>query len=133
MKVFLVMLSLFLKTYNLIPDFVYESYFSDTVYITCVNETVAKYAIQLADIIRSEDFPCIIDYKFKNLKSQLSRASELGILIALIVGEKEMEQNKVSIKNMATNTQKTIKSEEIIEEIYKILDEFEEKNEIEDN
>ena len=120
------MFSLFLKTYNLIPDFVYERDFSDTVYITCVNENVAKYAIQLADIIRGEDFPCIIDYKFTNLKSQLSRASELGILIALIVGEKEMEQNKVSIKNMATNTQKTIKSEEIIEEIYKILDELEE-------
>ena len=120
------MFSLFLKTYNLIPDFVYERDFSDTVYITCVNETVAKYAIELADIIRSEDFPCIVDYKFKNLKNQLSRASELGILIALIVGEKEMEENKISIKNMATNTQKTIKSEDIIEEIYKILDEFEE-------
>jgi len=31
-----------------------------------------------------------------------------------------------------SNKQKTINSEEIIEEIYKILDEFEEKNEIED-
>ena len=60
------MLSLFLKTYNLIPDFVYERDFSDTVYITCVNEKVAKYAIKLADIIRGEDFPCIVDYKFKN-------------------------------------------------------------------
>ncbi|TFG22604.1 MAG: hypothetical protein EU529_09985 [Promethearchaeota archaeon] len=37
-----------------------------------------------------------------------------------------MEQNKVSIKNMATNTQKTINSEDIIEEIYKNLDELEE-------
>ncbi|TFG22600.1 MAG: histidine--tRNA ligase [Promethearchaeota archaeon] len=120
------MFSLFLNTYNLIPDFVYERDFSDTVYITCVNESVAKYAIQLANIIRGEDFPCIIDYKFKSLKSQLSRASELGILIALIVGEKEMEQNEVSIKNMATNKQKTINSEDIIEEIYKILDELEE-------
>ncbi|MFX1394905.1 MAG: histidine--tRNA ligase [Promethearchaeota archaeon] len=120
------MLSLFLKTYNLIPDFIREKDYTDTIYIASVNEEVAKYAIELADIIRTEDFPCMIDYRFKNLKNQLSKANELGVLIAIIVGPKEMEQKEVVVRNMVNNKQKTIKSEELIEEIYKILDQLEE-------
>jgi histidyl-tRNA synthetase len=120
------MLSLFLKTYDLIPDFISEKDYTDTIYIASVNEEVAKYTFELADIIRTEDFPCIVDYKFKNLKNQLSKASELGVLITLIVGPKEMEEGKVVLRNMANNEQKTINSEELIEEIYKTLDELEE-------
>ena len=120
------MLSLFLKTYDLIPEFIREKDYTDTIYIASINEEVAKYAIELADIIRTEDFPCIIDYRFKNLKNQLSKASELGVSITLIVGPKEMEQGEVVVRNMVNNKQKTIKSMEIIEEIYKIIDELEE-------
>ena len=120
------MLSLFLKTYDLIPDFIREKDYTDTIYIASVNKEIAKYTLELADIIRTEDFPCIVDYKFKNLKNQLSKASELGISITLIVGPKEMEQEKVVLRNMANNEQKTINSEDLIEEIYKTLDELEE-------
>jgi histidyl-tRNA synthetase len=120
------MLSLFLKTYNLIPDYVGEKDYSDVVFIASINEKVANYAIQIADILREEEFPCIIDYRFKSLKSQLSKASELGVLIAIILGPKEMEQNQVSIRTMATGTQKTVGMENLLEELYKIYDELEE-------
>ena len=121
----LLTLSLFLKTYNLIPKFVGEIDYTDTIYIASIDEKVAKYSIELANIIREEDFPCIIDYKFKNLKSQLSKANELGILIAIIIGPKEMEQNKITLKNMATNEQRTFNSKDLIKEIYRIFDELE--------
>jgi len=120
------MLSLFLKTYDLIPDFIREKDYTDTIYIASVNEEVANYAIELADIIRTEDLPCIVDYKFKNLKSQLSKAGELGVLISLIVGPKEMEQDEVVIRNMKTNEQKTITTKDLIKEIYKSFDELDE-------
>ncbi len=126
------MLSLFLKTYNLIPDFVGEKDYSDVVFIASINEKVANYAIQIADLIREEEIPCIIDYRFKSLKSQLSKASELGVFITLIIGPQEMEQNQAVIKNMVTNEQKTIDYKEIIEEIYKIFDELEDLDEFND-
>ena len=119
------MLSLFLKTYDLIPEFIGTKDYSDTIYIASVNETVAKYSIELANIIRDEDFPCIIDYNYKNLKSQLKKASDLGIPIVVIIGPKEMEQNRVTIKNMASEEQKTIDVKDIIEEIYSILEKIE--------
>lgn len=129
----ILMLSLFLKTYDLLPDFINERENTDTVYIISINEKVAPYALKIAKKIREEDFPCIVDYKFKNLKSQLSKASELGVLITLIVGDKEAEENKVTIKNLATNEQKTVNVKSLIEEIYQNLDAFEEKEDTDEN
>ncbi len=120
------MLSLFLKTYNLIPEWVSEKEYTDTVYIASINEKVSSYAIGIARLLRDEDLPCIVDYSFKNLKTQLSKASDLGVAVAIIVGPNEMEQKKVTIKNMQTEEQKTVELGAIIEEIYNILDEIEE-------
>ncbi len=117
------MLSLFLKTYNLIPEDIRKKDYSDTVYIACINKDVSCYALKLAKIVRNEDFPCIIDYRFNNLKNQLAKANELGVLISLIIGPKEMEDNKITIKDMNSEKQKTIKLDNLIDEIYNIIDE----------
>jgi len=116
------MFSLFLKTYNLIPEEIREKDYTDTIYITSISENVSNYALKLAQMIRAEDFPCIVDYRFSNLKNQLSKANELGVLIVLIIGPKEMEQNEVTIKNMRTEEQETIKISLLIDKIYYIID-----------
>ncbi|MHA1439031.1 MAG: histidine--tRNA ligase [Promethearchaeota archaeon] len=123
------MLTLFLKTYNLIPEYIYKKDYTDTIYIACINKNVAAYAIELANIIREEYIPCIIDYKFKNLKSQLSKANELGVLITLIIGQKEVQERKITIRNMYTEEQNVINFEDLIENIYQILDKFDEEKE----
>ena len=122
------MFSLFLKTYDLIPAEVREKDFTDTIYIVSISENVSKYALELAQMIRVEDFPCIIDYRFSNLKNQLSKANELGVLIVLIIGPKEMEQEEVTIKNMKTEKQETIKNSLLIDKIYDIIDELDDQN-----
>ncbi len=117
-------LSLFLKTYNLIPEKIKEKDYSDTIYIASISEDMSTYAFELARIIRDEDFPCIIDYRFKNLKNQLKRANELGIVIVLIIGPEELAEKKVTIRNMISEEQKTVYFDEIIEEIYNIIEEL---------
>ena len=119
------MLSLFLKTYNLIPDWIREKDYTDMIYLASINETVSGYTLELARILRDEDLPCIVDYSFKNLKNQLSRASDLGVSISIIVGPNEMKQKRATIKNMVSEEQKTVDLERLIEEVYNILDEIE--------
>ena len=119
------MFSLFLKTYNLIPEEIREKDYIDTIYIASISENVSEYALKLARLIRAEDFPCIVDYRFSNLKNQLSKANDLGVLIVLIIGPKEMDQNEVTIKNMETEEQETIKVGSLIDKIYNIIDESE--------
>ncbi|GAH69733.1 unnamed protein product, partial [marine sediment metagenome] len=118
------MLSLFLKTYNLIPEEASKKDYTDTIYIASINKVVSTYAIELAQTMRAEDFACIVDYSFKNLKNQLKKANELGVMIVLIVGPEEMGENKVSIKNMVSEEQKSVDFEDLIDEIYSIIDKF---------
>ncbi|MHA2431100.1 MAG: histidine--tRNA ligase [Promethearchaeota archaeon] len=118
------MLNLFLETYDLIPKEVREKDYTDTVYIASIDETVSLYVFKISQIIRNEEIPCLIDFRFKNLKNQLSKANELGVLITLIVGAKEMNKNEVTVRNMKTEEQKTIKIDKLIEEFYNILDEY---------
>ncbi len=118
------MLSLFLKTYNLIPEEASKKDYTDTIYIASINKEVSTYAIELAQTLRDEDFACIVDYTFKNLKNQLKKANELGVIIVLIVGPEEMGENKVTIKNMVSEEQKSVDFEDLIDEIYSIIDKF---------
>ncbi|MFX0030908.1 MAG: histidine--tRNA ligase [Candidatus Hermodarchaeota archaeon] len=117
-------LSLFLKTYNLIPEEIREKDYSDTIYIASVSEELSTYAFEVARIIRDEDFPCMIDYRFKNLKNQISRANELGITIVLIVGPEELSEKKVTIRNMISQEQQMVNLDDLIDEIYNIIDEL---------
>jgi len=121
-------LSLFLKTYNLIPDEIREKDYSDTIYIASINDDMSTYAFELAQIIRDEDFPCIIDYRFKNLKNQLSKANELGVTIVLIIGPEELAERTVTIRNMISEEQKTIALSDLINEVYDIIDQFSDDN-----
>lgn len=117
-------LSLFLRTYNLIPEDIREKDYSDTIYIASISEEMSTYAFELARIIRDEDFPCVIDYRFKNLKNQLSKANELGVLIVLIIGPEELTERTVTIRNMVSKEQKTIALIALMDEIYDIIDQF---------
>ncbi|MHA1913722.1 MAG: histidine--tRNA ligase [Promethearchaeota archaeon] len=118
------MLSLFLKTYNLIPEEVSRKNFTDTIYIASVNKDVSEYALELARIVRNEDFPCIIDYRFKNLKNQIKKANDLGVIITLIIGPEELKEKMVVIRNMISEEQKSVNIDDVTDEIYLIIDEF---------
>ncbi|MEJ2251493.1 MAG: histidine--tRNA ligase [Candidatus Lokiarchaeota archaeon] len=121
----LLMLKLFLETYDLLPEDLEEYDYSDTVYLVSVNEKVSSYALKIANKVRREGFPCILDYRFQGVGNQFSKANELGVYVSCIIGPKEMESNSVTLKNMISEEQKNIKFESIIEEIYKIFDEIE--------
>lgn len=119
----ILMLELFLRTYNLIPENITKPDYSKMIYIATYGKQVAPYVFQIANIIRCEGYQCLIDYRFEGLGSQLSKANDLGNRISLIIGPKEMEQNKITIKNMVSEEQQTIDFEasNLIERINKML------------
>ncbi|MFX0008828.1 MAG: histidine--tRNA ligase, partial [Candidatus Hermodarchaeota archaeon] len=85
----ILMLSLFLKTYNLIPEEIKKMDYSDTIYIASINKEVASYALKLSKIIRDEDFPCIVDYRFTSLKNQLANIDKISGQIFNVGGGNE--------------------------------------------
>jgi len=118
------MLELFLRTYDLLPDDLEEPDYSEVIYITTIDEKVAPYAFKLAQKIREHKIPCLVDYRFDNLGNQLSKANDLGVNISLIIGPNEMEEDEVTIKNMISEEQKTIASTNLIKDIINIKEQL---------
>ena len=60
----------------------------------------------------------------KNLKKQLTYADKKGCSLAIICGQEEIEQNKITIKNLKSkkeNDQISIPSSSLINEIKKLI------------
>jgi histidyl-tRNA synthetase len=58
---------------------------------------------------------CLVEYKERGLKAQMSRANKLGADWVLIIGEEEVKKARYQLKNMASAEQKEVTQEEMLE------------------
>jgi histidyl-tRNA synthetase len=70
--------------------------------------------MQLARQLRRQGVECMIEFKERSLKSQLSRANKLDASWVVIVGDEEIKKGKYKIKEMATSLQKEGNPQEIL-------------------
>ena len=73
-----------------------------------------KMALHLADHLIAQNLKVEILIDDQKIKNKMKKASDLESSYALIIGEDEQKNNSVTIKNMITGDQKTIKQNEII-------------------
>ena len=67
-----------------------------------------------ARFLRRHGFEVWIEYKERNFRNQLSRASKLGAAWCLIIGEDEAGKGSFQLKNMATGEQQEKALEELL-------------------
>jgi len=73
-------------------------------------------AIRVANKLR-DAVPVYIDLMKRNFKTQLSYANTVGADYALIIGEREIEAGKVTLKEMETGEQALLTVEEVIQKL----------------
>jgi len=61
--------------------------------------------LALARELRAEGIRCEVDARGSSLKSQLRRANLLGARLVLILGESELRENSVQVKDLEAHTQ----------------------------
>lgn len=83
-------------------------------YIACMGKAALAKGMNAAREIRRGDFECLLEYKERNLKTQLSRANKLGASWVLIIGEDELKKGVYGIKRMADGVQKEGNLKEIL-------------------
>lgn len=71
-------------------------------------------AVKLAQILRTKGKKVDFDYQGKKFGKQIEKAGKTA-KFAIILGEEEIKNNEVSIKNMETSEQKKLKFQEFIE------------------
>jgi histidyl-tRNA synthetase len=76
-----------------------------------------KDAFRIASFLREKGLVAIVDVMERSIKKQLSHANDINADFAVIVGERELSEGKVSLKNLSTQKQIMVKLEEVVDVI----------------
>ncbi len=88
-------------------------------YIAFLGDAAKNAGMELARQMRKGGIECLIEYRDRNLKNQMSRANKLGADWVLIIGEDEVKANRYQLKNMETGGQQEVSAYEILTFIQK--------------
>lgn len=86
-------------------------------YIAFLGDAARKAGMGLARKLRKNGMECLIEYRDRSLKNQMSRANKLGASWVLIIGEDEIKANRYQLKNMETGDQQEVRAEEILDRV----------------
>jgi len=84
-------------------------------------EKEASICIRLAKILRDSNISCEIFPEPTKIKKQMSYADDKKIEYVAIIGEDEMRENKITIKNMFTGEQLLIEQDRLLDYVLPIL------------
>ncbi|NOR13389.1 MAG: histidine--tRNA ligase [Candidatus Aminicenantes bacterium] len=88
-------------------------------YIAFLGDAAKNAGMELARQLRKGGIECLIEYRDRNLKNQMSRANKLGADWVLIIGEDEVKANRYQLKNMETGVQQEVGADDILTFIQK--------------
>ena len=86
---------------------------STQIFIATINEKFSKKAVEIAQQLRKKDINVETDIMGRNFKKQINYASKKGIPFMLIIGEKEIKENKFTLKDLKTGKEQTMSLEKI--------------------
>ncbi|MBD3414843.1 MAG: histidine--tRNA ligase [Candidatus Aminicenantes bacterium] len=83
-------------------------------YIVHMGEKSKKVALELAKYFRDNGVECVLEYKERKLRKQMSRADKLNAAWSLVVGEEEIKKKKYQLKDMKTGNQIEVTKQEAL-------------------
>jgi histidyl-tRNA synthetase len=90
-------------------------------FIAALGDKAQKLAFSVCNRLRTMGIQTEMDYSGKSLKSQMKRADKLSSRYALILGEREISENKAEFRDMQKGTQETIGLDDLEKTITRIV------------
>lgn len=87
--------------------------------ISYIGDNARKFAIRLIQTLRHQGIAAIIDTMNRNLKGQMKYANKLMTKYSIVIGDDEIKDGVVTLKNMISGEQRKINSSDIAKEIRK--------------
>ena len=78
------------------------------IYIVGLGDAVRSTLLALAEDLRKNNFRTSFDYLRRSMKAQMREANKLGARYAIILGEDELKDKSVIIKDLSTSDQEKI-------------------------
>ena len=83
-------------------------------YLAYLGNESKRVGMKAVQFLRKEGVECLVEYKERSIKSQMSRANKLGAAWVLIIGEEEVKKKQYKLKNMASGLQVEGTQDEIL-------------------
>lgn len=103
----------YLKTYNLIPDIDTQT----EIFLTLMDSSLYIETDKLAQYLRSKGINTQMQLTDSKLKNQFKYADKKNIPWVIVLGDKEIEENRVLLKNMITQEEFLITKEDVVDKI----------------
>jgi len=87
------------------------------VYLITLGEEAKKFGVKLLADLRSKGIPADSDYEGKSLKGAMRKANDLSAKFVLIIGDNELKNNSITLKNMLSGEQKEVNLNDLIKEL----------------
>jgi histidyl-tRNA synthetase len=85
------------------------------VFIAWLGEEESDYSFGVAKSLRDAGIKTCIEFSSRSLKASMKKADKLGVEYAIIIGDEEMANEKMVLKNFQERTQETLTLEEVME------------------
>ena len=92
-------------------------------YVINLNET-SDYALGIASELRNNGYITEMDYYGRSLKAQFKSSERKNSRFVIIIGEDEISNGEVTLKDTLTKSQETLKKEELIDRIDQLLEDY---------
>lgn len=89
-------------------------------FIAALGEAALDRAFFLCNRLRIQGIHAEMDYAAKSLKSQMKKADKLKSAYTLILGEREIAENRALLRNMGASTQEEIGLDQLEENMMKL-------------
>ncbi len=86
-------------------------------YVIAMDEANQSQAFLLTQQLRHSGLSADLNFSGGSMKSQMNKANKSNARFALILGEEEMKNRTVTIKNMQTSTQETVTWDQVVERL----------------
>mgnify|MGYP001560608597 FL=1 len=87
------------------------------VYLITLGKAAKEAGIKILNQLRKFGIACDTDFLSKSLKAALRAANDAGANTVLILGDDELKNNLITLRDMTKSTQKEVKIENLSEEL----------------
>jgi len=115
-----VVISLVLEKYNCLPERIYN--YPAQILVTTFDEDYITHSLEIANILRNSGINVITYPKVAKLGKQFKFCDRIGVKLATVLGPDEIEEQKITIKNLHTREQIIIKQEDLVETVKNLLE-----------
>lgn len=84
-------------------------------FIVTMGDQADQYAVKLLNQLRQNGVSADKDYLSRKIKAQMKQADRLNARYTIVIGDQELEEQQIDVKNMETGESETIHLDQIVD------------------